>query len=66
MSQPWQTKLSSDVALAVVDEMEKSGNPYIAEKLKAHSVSIPLAYAEISEGARLLYPFCVAIGRKPA
>lgn len=45
--------------------MEANGSPFITEKLKAYGVSVPLAFSEVSEGARLVQPFCVTIGRKP-
>jgi len=53
------------MSCAVVHEMEANGSPFITEKLKAYGVSVPLAFSEVSEGARLVQPFCVTIGRKP-
>jgi hypothetical protein len=63
--QPWQSKMASDMSCAVVHEMADNGSPFITEKLKAYGVSVPLAFAEVSKGARLVQPLCVTLGRKP-
>jgi hypothetical protein len=63
--QPWQSKMASDMSCAVAHEMENNGSPFLTEKIKTIGVSVPLAYAEVAKGARVVQPFCVAIGRKP-
>ncbi|PQE03336.1 hypothetical protein CJF30_00005836 [Rutstroemia sp. NJR-2017a BBW] len=62
--QPWQSKMASDMSCAVAHEMENNGSPFLTEKIKTLGVSVPLAYSEVSQGARVLQPFCVAVGRK--
>ncbi|PQE18865.1 hypothetical protein CJF32_00006601 [Rutstroemia sp. NJR-2017a WRK4] len=62
--QPWQSKMASDMSCAVAHEMENNGSPFLTEKIKTLGVSVPLAYSEVSKGARVVQPFCVAVGRK--
>jgi len=57
--------MASDMSCGVVHEMADNGSPFITEKLKAYGVSVPLAFSEVSKGARLVQPFCVTLGRKP-
>ncbi|TVY84819.1 N-methyltransferase tcpN [Lachnellula suecica] len=63
--QLWQRKMASEMSCSVIDEMEQSKHPVIAGKLKALGISVPMAFSEVMQGARITQPFCVAIGRKP-
>ncbi|PQE15976.1 UMTA methyltransferase family protein [Rutstroemia sp. NJR-2017a BVV2] len=55
--QPWQSKIASDMSCAVAHEMENNGSPFLTKKIKTIGVSVPLAYSEVSKGARVVQPF---------
>lgn len=56
--------MASEISCSVVHEMESQGSPFINEKLRQYGVSVPLAFSEVSKGARFVQPFSVTIGRK--
>jgi hypothetical protein len=62
---PWQSRMASDMSVGVVHEMSENGSPFVTAKLQQYGVSVPLAFAEVSKGSRLVQPFCVTLGRKP-